>query len=67
MEKFRGAEGRDIGLPEAYSQIASELGCDFFDANAVIMSSVVDGVHLDAEQHLELGLALTQVVRAILF
>jgi lysophospholipase L1-like esterase len=67
LEKFRGAENRDIGLPEAHAQIALELGCDFFDANTVITSSVVDGVHLDADQHLELGLALTQVVRAILF
>jgi len=66
LQKFRGAEGRDIGLSDAYSQIGSELGCDFFDANTVITSSVVDGVHLDADQHLKLGLALTEVVRAIL-
>ena len=64
--KFKAAAERCAGLAEAYRQIAAELGCGFFDAEQVTSSSVVDGVHLDADQHARLGKALTEPVRAIL-
>lgn len=64
--KFRGAEQRCAGLAEAYMQAASGLGCYFFDAGTVTSTSKVDGVHLDCDQHLALGKALAEVVRAIL-
>jgi lysophospholipase L1-like esterase len=64
--KFRGAEERCAGLAEAYRQIAGEIRCGFFDAEQVTNISVVDGVHLDADQHMKLGKALAEPVRAIL-
>jgi lysophospholipase L1-like esterase len=64
--KFKGAETRCTGLAEAYRQMANGLGCAFFDAETVTSSSVVDGVHLDADQHSKLGKALAEPVRAIL-
>ena len=64
--KFRGAEQRCAGLSEAYRQVASALDCRFFDAESVTCSSTVDGVHLDADQHLILGNALAEMVRPIL-
>jgi hypothetical protein len=64
--KFKAAAERCAGLAEAYRQIAAELRCGFFDAEQVTSSSVVDGVHLDADQHAKLGKALTEPVRAIL-
>ena len=64
--KFRGADSRCSGLGEAYQQIASNLGCHFFDAEMVTSSSVVDGVHLDANQHQKLGRALADFVQGIL-
>jgi lysophospholipase L1-like esterase len=64
--KFKAAAERCAGLAEAYRQVATELGCGFFDAEQVTSSSVVDGVHLDADQHAKLGKALTEPVRAIL-
>ena len=64
--KFKGAETRCAGLAEAYRQMANGLGCAFFDAETVTRSSVVDGVHLDADQHSKLGKALAEPVRAIL-
>jgi lysophospholipase L1-like esterase len=64
--KFKAAADRCAGLAEAYRQVAAELGCGFFDAEQVTSSSVVDGVHLDADQHAKLGKALTEPVRAIL-
>jgi hypothetical protein len=60
--KFRGAEERGTGLAEAYVQVASELGCRFFDAETVTTASLVDGIHLDSDQHLKLGVALAKVV-----
>jgi lysophospholipase L1-like esterase len=64
--KFKAAAERCAGLAEAYRQIATELVCGFFDAEQVTSSSVVDGVHLDRDQHAKLGKALTEPVRAIL-
>ena len=60
--KFQGAETKSVGLAEAYQQVARELDCDFFDAAKVIASSIIDGVHLDREQHAALGRALARVV-----
>jgi lysophospholipase L1-like esterase len=65
-EKFSGAEKRCVGLADAYRAVSSELGCYFFDAASVTSSSRVDGIHLDADQHLALGRALADVVAPIL-
>ncbi len=64
--KFRSAEQRCAGLAEAYMQVASDLGCHFFNAETVTTSSRVDGVHLDRDQHSKLGNTLVEVVRLIL-
>ena len=64
--KFKGSETRCVGLAQAYRQAAASLGCHFFDAETVTSSSVVDGIHLDADQHKKLGRALLEPVHAIL-
>jgi lysophospholipase L1-like esterase len=64
-EKFSGAERRCAGLADAYRAVCSDLGCNFFDASSVTSSSRVDGIHLDADQHLKLGCALAEVVAPI--
>jgi lysophospholipase L1-like esterase len=64
--KFAGGEAKCAGLAEAYRKVSAELGCHFFDAATVTSSSVVDGVHLDADQHLRLGEAMAGVVRPLL-
>jgi len=60
--KFEAGETKCTGLADAYRKVCEELGCDFFDAGSVVGSSAVDGVHLDAEQHLALGKALARVL-----
>jgi lysophospholipase L1-like esterase len=57
--KFVGAQSKCAGL-------ATELACAFFDAGTVTMTSLVDGVHLDADQHARLGAALVAVVGPML-
>jgi lysophospholipase L1-like esterase len=65
-EKFRGADARSAGLAEVYARVAAEEGCPFFDAGAVVRTSPLDGVHLDADQHLVLGRTLATVVAGLL-
>ena len=64
--KFEGGEEKCVGLASAYEKVCQELGCHFFDSSTVTTSSNVDGVHLDAEQHLTLGRALSRVVAPLL-
>ena len=64
--KFAGAEGASAGLAAALAKVAAASGCAFFDAGAVTASSRVDGVHLDADQHRVLGLALADEVAPLL-
>lgn len=65
MPKFAGAEERCVGLNAALRQVAADLNCAFFDANTVARTSVIDGVHLDADQHSLLGVALADVVASM--
>ena len=64
--KFEGGEVKCIGLAAAYNQVCAEIGCDFLDAGMVTISSNVDGVHLDINQHAKLGLAIAKAAEAIL-
>ena len=64
--KFEGGEHKCIGLADAYRKVCEELDCDFFDAGSVVTSSKVDGVHLDLEQHLALGQAMSEVLMRLL-
>lgn len=64
--KFEGAEHRCVGLAAAYGETATALGCQFFDAGSVTPASRVDGIHLDADQHLLLGKAMASVVAPLL-
>jgi lysophospholipase L1-like esterase len=64
--KFEGARAKCAGLAAAYSAVAKELRCAFFDAGAVTTASRIDGVHLDADQHELVGEALAAVVGPLL-
>jgi lysophospholipase L1-like esterase len=65
-DKFAGAREKAEGLGAAYAAIAAEMSCAFFDADRVIRASLVDGVHLDADQHTILGRQLVQPVSQLL-
>ena len=64
--KFTGADVKCAGLADAYREVATGMECRYFDAGSVTASSRVDGVHLDADQHLTLGKALATAVSDIL-
>jgi lysophospholipase L1-like esterase len=63
--KFGGAELKSAGLASAYRAVATELGCEFFDAGTVVTASKVDGIHLDAPEHLALAKALAARIAAL--
>ena len=64
--KFDGAPRKSVGLADAYRHVAGELDCAFFDAGGLVISSPVDGVHLDAEEHARLGRELATQVSPLL-
>lgn len=64
--KFEGGEHKCVGLAAAFEKVCRDMDCHFFDAATVTPSSNVDGIHLDADQHLALGRALAPVVAPIL-
>jgi lysophospholipase L1-like esterase len=64
--KFKGADRKCIGLAAAYEKLAQQENCCYFDAGAVTASSRLDGVHLDADQHQTLGLALADYLSSLL-
>ena len=64
--KFEGAAQKCAGLATALSAVARERDCEFFDAGTVTLTSRVDGVHLDSDQHDRLGMAMAEVVGPML-
>jgi lysophospholipase L1-like esterase len=64
--KFLGATAKSAGLAAAYREVAAAADCHFFDAGTITSASRVDGVHLDADQHLALGRAIAEVADRIL-
>ncbi len=64
--RFSGSDAKCVGLADAYREVTAELGCFFFDSSTVTSASRVDGIHLDADQHLKLGEAMADVVRPLL-
>ena len=59
--KFTGAGAKSRGLAAAYREMAASIGCPFFDAGEATPASVVDGIHLDLDQHEKLGRAIAVV------
>lgn len=64
--KFVGGQHRCTGLADALRDVAQTLDCHFFDAGSVTRTSPIDGVHLDAAQHLALGQAMSEIVGKLL-
>jgi lysophospholipase L1-like esterase len=65
-EMFEGAEAKSRRFAEHYRRIAEEQECEFFDTSQVIVSSDVDGIHLEPGEHQKLGQTAAELVRKIL-
>jgi hypothetical protein len=53
-ERFEGAEALSRRFAEHYARVARERGCAFLDADQVIVSSDLEGIHLEASEHAKL-------------
>ncbi len=63
---YAGAVTESAKLGTLYRDLADELGCGFFDAASVAVTTPLDGVHLDAENTRALGRGLEPIVRMML-
>lgn len=60
--KFDGSENRCVGLAVELENIAKEYSVSYFNAGSVTEASIVDGIHLDENQHHILGKAIASAV-----
>ena len=65
-EIFRGAEEKSKMLGQIYQKFAQEAGVAFLDTSEVIVSSDVDGIHFEADEHRKLGEAVAKRVKQLL-
>ncbi|MCX8997769.1 SGNH/GDSL hydrolase family protein [Rhizobiaceae bacterium BDR2-2] len=63
---YQGAVEESAMLGSLYRDLADDLGCGFFDAASVCVTTPVDGVHLDAANTRALGRGLEPVLRMML-
>lgn len=64
--KFADGEIKSQGLASALQTVAAELNCHFFDAANITTTSDLDGVHLDAAQHIALGKSIADCIAPLL-
>ncbi len=64
-DMFEGSEEKSKKFSQQYRRVAEELGCELLDTAEVIVSSDIDGIHFEVEEHLKLGKAVAVSVREI--
>jgi lysophospholipase L1-like esterase len=57
---------KSFDMVEAFAAVSARKGCHFLDPSQVISASRRDGVHIEAEEHIKLGLHLCGIVRNLL-
>jgi len=65
-EMFEGAADKSARFAGHYQRVATEMGCEFLDTGALIVSSPLDGIHLEAAEQVKLGNAVAEKVRKVL-
>ncbi len=56
---------RSVHFPRHYSALADLLKCPYLNSQDIVETSPVDGIHLEASEHLALGQAMAQKVREL--
>ena len=65
-EMFEGGAAKSKMLSRHFRHVAEERGCALLEASEIIVSSVVDGIHLDLSEHRKLGEAVAARVRKMI-
>jgi len=63
-EIFRGGSSKSNQLAELYKEVADRNECSFFNSGAVAKTDPKDGVHLSAEAHKAIALALHKKIKS---
>lgn len=64
-EMFKGSEEKSKEFSKYYKMVSDELKCRFLDAGKIIVSSELDGIHFEKEEHQKLGRAVGRMVKEI--
>lgn len=64
--KIPHGAARSAQFPRHYEAQAMALKCEYFSSQDVVETSPMDGIHLEANEHLKLGQALAEKVQALL-
>jgi lysophospholipase L1-like esterase len=65
-EMFEGAEGKSQKFSMHYGRVAQEIGCDYLDTSGIVVSSPLDGIHLEGNEHRRLGQAVALKVKELI-
>ena len=65
-EMFEGADAKSRKLGEEYARVAGEMRCAYLDTSTIIVSSPLDGIHFEAEEHQKLGQTLASQVKKLI-
>ena len=65
-EMFSGGAAKSTRFSDCFRQIAEERNCPLLDASEVIVSSDLDGIHLESSEHRKLGKAVADRVKYLL-
>jgi len=64
-QMFAGAGPKSQGFAKEYKRVADEFGAHFLDADTIIKSSELDGIHFEQGEHNKLGKAVAAKVTEI--
>lgn len=64
--EFESGKSKSRQLGAYYNQVAEEYDCSFLDSSKVVVSSDIDGIHLDSEEQIKLGYKIAEIVEKIL-
>lgn len=65
-EEFEESREKSKKLGAYFKQAAEEYNCEFLNASKIVQASAVDGIHLEADEHLKLGHAMKNKVLEII-
>ncbi len=62
---FEGAKPKSDLFSQEYARVAQNAGCAFLDTADIIVSSELDGIHFDLDEHRKLGEAVAAKLREL--
>ena len=65
-EEFEGGLEKSRLFSHHFRLVAEERGCPLLDAGEVVVSSELDGIHLDRDEQRKLGMAIAGRIRELL-